>query len=125
MGAILLGCGLQSKSFDELHLELDLPAPTAITDATKHMTPLPNELSGELASGAAESLQQMQTELKHKQQAWLEDGALKEFEIRGSEEEWQAAIGNPGGGVPLKSVSVKADAKRAKVKDGKKQRRHR
>merc|ERR1712087_605163 len=97
--------------------EVDLPAPTAITDATKHMTPLPNELSGELASGAAESLQQMQTELKHKQQAWLEDSALKEFEIRGSEEEWQAAIGNPG--VPLKSVSVKADAKRAKVKDGK------
>jgi len=153
--AILLGCGLQCKSFDELHNELglpvsqllalfnkivrklvtalqaehekaeavNLPGPTAAKDATSHMTPLQTKLSGELATGAAESLKKMKSELTQKQQAWLEDGLLRDYEIRGSEEDWQMAIGNQSGEMPPTSVNVKTDGKKVKSKDGKKQRR--
>ena len=70
------------------------------------MAPLPVGLSAELDDAAADSLQTMQQEQARKQSAWLHDGEMAQYAIKGSEADWQAALS----GGPKTSVSMKGDA---------------
>jgi len=72
------------------------------------MVPLPVGLGSELSQGAAESLQQMQEAQARKQEEWLHDGELARYAIRGSEEEWESALGKSSAATPPKSIGVKA-----------------
>ena len=105
-----------------------LPEPAAAADAGARLQPLPTALESELSSGAAASLQKLQDETAHKQQAWLDDGGLARYAIRGSEDDWAQALGGGGAkasGAPPATLSVKGDAgeRREGAKAGKKARR--
>merc|ERR1719329_6789 len=130
--AILLGAGLQSKSFEELEKELGLPvsqllalfnkavrkmtaslqavleareeatlpAPSAMADATAHMAPLAAHLVAKLAAAQQEQ-----------QALWLEGEGLSQYAIRGTDDDWAAALPQGRSAVPPKHLSVKGEAR--------------
>ena len=141
--AILLGAGLQSKSFEQLEKELGLPvsqllalfnkavrkmtaslqavlearedatlpAPSAMADATAHMAPLASHLDAELDSGAKESLAKLAAEQQEQQAQWLEGEGLSKYAIRGTEDDWAAALPQGKSAGPPKHLSVKGEAR--------------
>ena len=141
--AILLGAGLQSKSFEELEKELGLPvsqllalfnkavrkmsaslqavleareeatlpAPSAMADATAHMAPLAAHLDAELDSGAQASLAKLAAAQQEQQAQWLEGEGLSKYAIRGTDDDWAAALPQGRPAVPPKHLSVKGEAR--------------
>jgi len=66
-----------------------------------------SSLDAELDAGAAASLRQLQDEQARKQAEWLDgDSELAKYSIKGSDAEWDAALGGGGGGA-RKHVSLK------------------
>lgn len=83
------------------------------TAAGTALKPLPGaSLDAELDAGAAASLQKLQDETARKQAEWLDaDGELSQYAIKGSDADWDAALGASKGG--LKHVSLKRAADEA------------
>ena len=80
--AILLGAGLQSKSFEELEKELGLPVSQLLAAAQQEQQAL-----------------------------WLEGEGLSKYAIRGTDDDWAAALPQGRSAVPPKHLSVKGEAR--------------
>merc|ERR1712137_393265 len=94
-----------------------LPDIADAKSAAAHFVPLPSNLTSELDAGASDSLKQMQASQEQKQQQWLEQGELSRYAIKGSEEDWDAALGKTSSkpnATPPKSVNVKVGEQKAK-----------
>mmetsp|Transcript_23934 Transcript_23934/g.50785 ORF Transcript_23934/g.50785 Transcript_23934/m.50785 type:complete len:1044 (-) Transcript_23934:478-3609(-) len=93
--------------------------------ATAHMTPINDNLRDELDDGAKESLRALKEQAAQKQQAWLSnESELARYSIKGSDADWQSALGSAKGGITPKEVSVKGEKRdytpASKEKKGKK-----
>eukprot|EP00965_Chrysotila_dentata_P085525 2821113-Pleurochrysis_carterae.AAC.17 len=65
-------------------------------------------------AGALESLEQMKEENAAKGQQWLTASELSRFEIKGTEEDWEAALGSAkkGSAAPPGRINMKSTTPR-------------
>ena len=97
----------------EAREEATLPAPSAAKDASAHMAPLASHLSAELDDGARESLLRLEETQQQQQEQWLGNERLEQYAIRGTDDEWAAALPSNGKAAakPPGTISVKGEAR--------------
>ena len=110
--------GAALRAVEEASVGAALPGQGAADAAGSALRPMAGlSLGEELDAGAAESLRALRKEQERKQAEWLQEveggDELARYAVRGSDADWEAALGGAGGATGGRApghVSLKSDA---------------